>query len=314
MKTKRAGTRLACLCLCLALCLCACARQPASEEETGGDEERKSVLTTFYPLYALAVNLVKDVPDLSLSCLVQPQDGCLRSYSLSEWDCLILASQDVVIYGGRGLESFESALTSLEEGPILISCLQGLTLKNNGEEQTDEGSHLEGENPCAYLSVGGAMSIATSIAYSMMEIDPQYAEVYQRNLEEYLARLDELAGQMADVMAQTPSRRVALLNEGLIYFAEQLALNVVVQIDHEPGVSAEDNDLEEILSQLAEANAEVVLLESQAPMHLVEDLQAAGYRVALLDILSAHAADGDEEAYERAMLLNCERAAEALRG
>lgn len=271
-------------------------------------------MTTFYPLYAIAVNLVKDVPDLSLSCLVQPQDGCLRSYSLSEWDCLILANQDAVIYGGRGLESFESALTSLEEGPILISCLQGLTVKNNGEQRDEEESHLQGENPCLYLSVGGAMSIASTIAYSMMEIDPQYAEIYQSNLEDYLARLDALAEEMAEVMAGTPSRRVALMNEGLIYFADQLALNVVAQIDHEPGVSVEENDLESVLEQLSEARAEVVLMESQAPMHLVEDLEAAGYRVALMDILSAHAADADGQAYERIMRTNCERAAKALRG
>lgn len=271
-------------------------------------------MTTFYPLYALTVNLVKDVPDTSLQCLIQPQDGCLRSYSLSEWDCLILASQDAVICGGRGLESFSAALRAMTDGPIVISCLEGQVLKNDGEAQEEDGSHLTGENPHLYLSVGGAMSIASTIAYSLIEIDPDYADVYRANLSEYLTRLDALAAEMADLIADAPSRRVALMNEGLIYLADQLALNVVAQIDHEPGVAVEDNDLENVLAQLEEARAEVVLLERQAPMHLIEDLQAAGYRVALVDILSAHTADGDTQAYERIMLDNCERIAEALRG
>ena len=297
--------------LLLAMSLGGCARpQQSAQEEADGDQ---SVMATFYPLYAIAVNLVRDVPELSLSCLVQPQDGCLRSYSLSEWDYLILASQDAVICGGRGLESFSGTLSALQDGPILISCLQGLTLKNDGEAQEEE-SHLQGENPFPFLSVGGAMSVATTIAYSLMEIDPEYADLYQKNLQDYLARLDELAGQMADVLARAPGKRVALMNEGLSYLADQLALNVVAQIDHEPGVSVEDNDLEAVLSQLEEADAEVVLLESQAPMHLVEALEGAGYRVALLDILSAHPADGDLYAYERMMLENSERVAEALRG
>ena len=298
--------------LVLAAGLGGCARPQESAPEE--DDGRKSVMTTFYPLYAIAVNLIRDVPELSLSCLVQPQDGCLRSYSLSEWDCLILASQDAVICGGRGLESFSGTLSALQDGPILISCLQGLTLKNDGEEQMEEESHLQGENPFPFLSVGGAMSVATTMAYSLMEIDPQYADLYQKNLQDYLSRLDELAGQMADVLARAPGRRVAVMNEGLIYLADQLALQVVAQIDHEPGVSVEDNDLEAVLSQLEEAGAEVVLLESQAPMHLVEALEGAGYRVALLDILSAHPADGDLYAYERIMLENSERVAEALRG
>ena len=291
--------------------LCGCARkqEPVQQEQ---EEGRKSVAATFYPLYAIALNLVKDVPDLSLSCLIQPQDGCLRSYSLSEWDYLILASQDAVICGGRGLESFSGALSAMQDGPIVITCLQGQTLKNNGEAQ-DEESHLTGENPFLFLSAGGAMSIASTLAYSLIEIDPDYAETYRANLTEYLSRLDALAAEMAETMAAAPSRRVALMNEGLSYLADQLALNVAVQIDHEPGVAVEDNDLDSVLSQLKEAQAEVVLLESQAPMHLVEDLQAAGYRVALIDILSAHAADGDPEAYERIMRDNCARIADALR-
>ena len=291
------------------LCGCAKKQEPVQQEQ---EEGRKSIAATFYPLYAIALNLVKDVPDLSLSCLIQPQDGCLRSYSLSEWDYLILASQDAVICGGRGLESFSGALSAMQDGPIVITCLQGQTLKNNGEAQ-DEESHLTGENPFLFLSAGGAMSIASTLAYSLIEIDPDYADTYRANLTEYLSRLDALAAEMAETMAAAPSRRVALMNEGLSYLADQLALNVAVQIDHEPGVAVEDNDLDSMLSQLKEAQAEVVLLESQAPMHLVEALQAAGYRVALIDILSAHAADGDLEAYERIMRDNCVRIADALR-
>ena len=289
--------------------LCGCAKK---QEPVQQEEGRKSIAATFYPLYAIALNLVKDVPDLALSCLIQPQDGCLRSYSLSEWDYLILANQDAVICGGRGLESFSGALSAMQDGPIVITCLQGQTLKNDGEAQGEE-SHLTGENPFLFLSAGGAMSIASTLAYSLIEIDPDYADTYRANLTEYLSRLDALAAEMAETMASVPSRRVALMNEGLSYLADQLALNVAVQIDHEPGVAVEDNDLDSVLSQLKEAQAEVVLLESQAPMHLVEALQAAGYRVALIDILSAHAADGDLEAYERIMRDNCARIADALR-
>ena len=291
------------------LCGCAKKQEPVQQEQ---EEGRKSIAATFYPLYAIALNLVKDVPDLALSCLIQPQDGCLRSYSLSEWDYLILASQDAVICGGRGLESFSGTLSAMQDGPIVIPCRLGQTLKNDGEAQ-DEESHLAGENPFLFLSAGGAMSIASTLAYSLIEIDPDYADTYRANLTEYLSRLDALAAEMAETMASVPSRRVALMNEGLSYLADQLALNVAVQIDHEPGVAVEDNDLDSVLSQLKEAQAEVVLLESQAPMHLVEDLQAAGYRVALIDILSAHAADGDPEAYECIMRDNCARIADALR-
>ena len=80
------------------LALSACA--PLVPEEAS----EISVYATFYPLYALTDALMDGVPNASLHCLVQPQDGCLRSYTLSDWDAALLASSaDAVIAGGRGL-------------------------------------------------------------------------------------------------------------------------------------------------------------------------------------------------------------------
>ena len=43
------------------------------------------VMTTFYPLYAITLNLTEGVPALILSNVVQPQTGCPRSYHLSNY-------------------------------------------------------------------------------------------------------------------------------------------------------------------------------------------------------------------------------------
>ena len=91
----------------LALTLSACA--PLVEEAP----QESQIYATFYPFYALTSLLTEDIEGLRLSCLVQPQDGCLRDYALSDWDLYLLAGADLVIAGGRGLESFESTLQSL---------------------------------------------------------------------------------------------------------------------------------------------------------------------------------------------------------
>ena len=85
-------------------------------------EERGQVCATFPPFYALTALLTDGIDGLQLSCLVQPQDGCLRDYALSDWDLYTLASADIIIAGGRGLESFESTLQSLgAAGPVAVS-------------------------------------------------------------------------------------------------------------------------------------------------------------------------------------------------
>ena len=52
--------------------------------------EPQTVYASFYPIYALAAGVCENVPGLTLSCLTQPQDGCLRSYELSDWDYQLL--------------------------------------------------------------------------------------------------------------------------------------------------------------------------------------------------------------------------------
>ncbi len=311
MSTRHWGKRLtAALIVLTMLLLTGC--HPLMEGEDA--LETKYVTATFYPLYSLAVNIVKDVPALSLSCLTQPQDGCIRSYSLSDWDYSTLMAQDAVIFGGRGLESFEGTLAQLTDGPILLSALEGahLRIEDSGDSDDENTAHFVGENPWTFMSVAGAMEISIAIAGDMAVIDEMFAEKYHENLTEYLDRLEALISQMSDLIAKAPYRKVAVLHEGLTYFAEQFSLPIACVYPREPGSDLVDNDLEALLEELAGSGAEAVFIEKQAPDALVKALEEAGYPVARLDTLTAHMADGDTETYERVMLENAEAASAAL--
>ncbi|MBQ8954837.1 MAG: zinc ABC transporter substrate-binding protein [Clostridia bacterium] len=279
----------------------------------GAGPEDTRVMASFYPLYALALNLTKDVPALTLGCLVQPQTGCPRSYQLSDWDAALAAGQDALIIGGRGLESFESALKGAEGGPAVLTVLNGLTLYNSGEAASDESSHLAGDNPWLFLSVPGAMEMCISIAAGMAQLDEPYADIYMDNLAEYLTRLEDLADDMENAMARTDPRPVAVLHEGLGYLARQLGLDIVLEYPREPGSDPYGNDLEDLLAALEASGAEVALVERQAPGNLVKAIEAAGCAVVRLDTLMTHAADGDTAAYERAMLDNAKAVAAAMK-
>lgn len=287
------------------LCLSGCNLMSGAPDAT-------RVMTTFYPLYALAVNIVKDVPALTLTNLVQPQTGCPRSYQLSDWDAALIAGQDAIIIGGRGLESFESALTGAKTGPAVLTVLSGLTLYNGGAAN-EESTHLQGDNPWLFLSVPGAMEMAISIAAGMTQLDEAYSALYAANLSEYLARLQNLADDMEHAVSRAPSRPVAVLHEGLGYLARQLDLNIVCEYPREPGTEQTGNDLSDLLASLEESGAEVILIERHAPQNFVGALEEAGYAVARLDTLMTHAADSDMEAYERAMLSSAEEIARAMK-
>lgn len=284
---KHVIRRIASIILVIAVALLASGCRPLVEEA-----DRISVYATFYPIYALADAVMREVPDAELHCLVQPQDGCLRNYALSDWDIALLnAGADAVLMGGRGLEGFESTLFGWgEDGPAMSALLYNLELYNQGQVHADPEaeSHLKGANPHLYMSIDGAKQIVESASASMVSLDPQYSKLYAANTEAALARLDALLEENRALLTDCAGARVALLNETLIYVVQDYGLEVAAWIDRESGAVPGDNELAAWLEQLSGAEIGVVLIERQAPQALIEALEAAGYAVARLDVMSTH--------------------------
>lgn len=262
--------------------------------------ETISLYATFYPVYALAQMIVEDVPDLTLNCLVQPQDGCLRSYSLSDWDIYLLAySADGVIMGGCGLESFEDTLALFGASEFSVAeVLYGLDLiESEASSDDEEDSHWSGANPHLYMSLSGAMSILENIAGSMSVLDAKYSDLYMENMEAALQELRALQEELAALTVHCEGVRTALLNEALVYVADDYGLDVVAEIHRESGAALYGSELDSCLQRLQSSGTELVLIEQQAPKTLVDALDDAGFAVAKIDILSTHSEEDGAQTY-----------------
>lgn len=271
--------------LLAATALSGCHRLMADEDEP------VCVYATFWPVYALTDAVAHDIPALSLKLLVQPQDGCLRNYQLSDWDAAMLsADADGVVMGGRGLENFESTLFGWgENGPAIAALLYNLELYNQNDKTDGETeSHLRGANPLLYMSVEGAQKIVESASASMQSLDPQYAVMYVEHAQAAAARLEALLTDNRSLLADFKGFPVVLMNEALVYVARDYGLEIAAQIDRESAASMGDNELEACLKTLDASGAMVVLIEKQAPQALIKALEAAGYAVARIDVMSTH--------------------------
>ncbi len=300
--------RLISLLLLLALCgsLSSCTHKEAAS--TAQEPERISIYATFYPIYALTEMITKDVPDVSLYCLVQPQDGCLRDYRLSDWDLALLArSADAVIAGGRGLESFESSLTNLgESGPAVSSLMVNMELEKvtavNVNEDSD--SHWSDSNPFIYMDVDGAIELCQRIAAHMGTLDPKYQAQYNENYESARARLETLKSDMLASAGDCAGTQVIVMNEALVYTAKMFDLHVQMCYARESGEDITGEDLNNCLETLAGCEARLILIEKQAPIALCTALEEAGYQLVKLDILSTGKASDGSDGYFNAQLTN----------
>ena len=267
--------------------LTSCRRLVPEEDET------ISVYASFYPIYALADGVTRSVPDVELHCLVQPQDGCLRSYQLSDWDLALLKrGADAVISGGRGLESFEDALFTLgKEGPAVSAVLYNIDLYAREDEKDpliQANEHFNGDNPHLYMSVSGAAQIVESISAAMISLDPGYADLYAENAEKAIEALNALHNANTEKLSEYRGTPVIIMNEALGYVALEYGFSIASWVGRESGESVSGDTLSACIESLSQTHASTVLIEKQAPAALTEALKAAGFCVIPLDVFSTH--------------------------
>lgn len=280
----------------------------------GDVPQNTTIYATFYPVYALASAVADGAENFELHCLVQPQDGCLRSYELSDWDLYMMAySADAVLAAGNGLENFSERLESLGETTLpLAEVMYGLDLYQMSEAG-DEESHFAGANPHLYMSVEGAEAIAEHIAGSLMVLDGNNADVYEKNLEQVQERLHEIKERITKETEVCENIPTAVLNETLFYPATDLGLEIVASFERESSEMLYGNHLTDCLDALKEAGTEVVLIERQAPSQLVDALEESGFTVAMLDTMSTLSESDGAEGYFDALESNAMAVAAACR-
>ena len=70
------------------------------------DDGKLKIVTSFYPMYIDAINIVGDIEGVEVINLTKPQTGCLHDYQLTTQDMKILETADIFIVNGLGMENF----------------------------------------------------------------------------------------------------------------------------------------------------------------------------------------------------------------
>ncbi len=99
------------------------------------------VVTSFYPMYVAAENIIGDVEGVTLENLSEPQTGCLHDYQLTAADMKLLSKADVFIVNGGGIESFLSDVAESYPNLKIVQACDGIDLLES-EEGTEE-SHSD---------------------------------------------------------------------------------------------------------------------------------------------------------------------------
>lgn len=282
------------LCAAAVLSLCACGKE---NKET--DENTFRVVTSFYPVYVAALNIMDGAENTSLTNLTKPTLGCMHDYALTTEDMKKLTNADVFIVNGQGMETFI--------GNVSLG-IPGLVTLESGEDipvviEEDEG---ETRNPHYWMNIDNAIAQAEKIEQMLSSQNAENEGIYKENLETYRNKLLKLKEEASSRMAKYESRDMVLFHESFDYFAREFGLNVVSVISNHDGSAPSPQKLAETVEFIKSKNIKAVFTESQFDTSVADTVaREAGCEVYVLDTLtSGEIDDAVKDAYINAVHKN----------
>lgn len=252
-----------------------------SEGDTS--KEELTVVTSFYPMYVAAMNVVGDAPGVKLQNLSEPQTGCLHDFQLTPEDMKLLSTADVFIINGGGIEAFMEDVAKAYPNLTIVSACEYLELLSDGDET----------NAHAWMSVAMYREMVQTIATGLAEADPDNRALFEENAGVYDSKLMQLEERQKTVVAASEGTDVILFHEAYDYVADDYGMQVscVMDLDEERQVSA--GEVAEVLRAINEDGASLILAEELYGKSMAETVQKeADVSVIYLDPLNR----GDYEA------------------
>ena len=231
--------------------------ESSSAAESKSEETKKlSIVTTIFPAYDWVKQVVGDNKNVEISFLID-KGVDLHSYQASAADIAKITDSDLFVYvGGESDDWAEDIIKenpnlkyinmvdSIGEAALAEELVEGMQdeeehdhegeehAHEEGEHAHEEGEHEDGEEEIdehVWLSIKNAETIVSAIEAKLAEIDPDNKAEYEKNANDYLAKLDELDKEYKDTLSSIQNKTIIvgdrfpfryLVNEyGINYYA-----------------------------------------------------------------------------------------------
>ena len=224
--------------------------ESSSVAESNSEETKKlSIVTTIFPAYDWVKQIVGDNKNVEISFLID-KGVDLHSYQASAADIAKITDSDLFVYvGGESDDwaediikenpnlNYINMVDSIGEAALAEELVEGMQDEeehdHEGKEHAnEEGEHEEGEEEIdehVWLSIKNAETIVSAIEAKLAEIDPDNKAEYEKNANDYLAKLDELDKEYKDTLSSIQNKTIIvgdrfpfryLVNEyGIKYYA-----------------------------------------------------------------------------------------------
>ena len=210
------------------------------------------IVTSFYPMYVIALNLTEGAEGIELSNMADVNVGCLHDYTLTTEDMKKVENADIFISNGLGMENFISKI--LESN----SDMKVIDSSNNLENVISNGIE---ENAHIWTSIDNYILQVQNIAEELKTADAKNVEVYTQNAQKYVDELNKLNEEYKSKLAKLNGEKAICLNEAFEYMGQELGMEMItIKTDHEESaISA--GMLKSVINKVKEDDIKIIIID-----------------------------------------------------
>jgi zinc/manganese transport system substrate-binding protein len=189
--------------------------------DSAADDGQTQVVATTTVVADLARNVAGDRADV-VGLLAPNSDP--HDYEPRPSDAEAVAESDLVLRSGGDLDLWaEEVIDATGEDPTTIDLIDSVaTIEGDGQEGGEVDPHW-------WQDPHNAIAAVHEIQRALAEADPDGAQIYGRNADGYIARLQDLDRQVADCISRLSAgeRKLVTTHDALGYFADRYQLEVI---------------------------------------------------------------------------------------
>lgn len=186
-------------------------------QQVSQEQERITVVASFYPLYEFASRIGGDRVQVSslVPAGIEPHD-----WEPTPQDRLRVQSASMLVINGAGFESWADDM----EANVVVDTSEGMELEHEEEIGEDEHGHEGGVNPHIWLDPVLAKHQVEKIRDAMITADPENADYYNQNAVEFIAELDQLDAFARLELGECEKSDFIAFHDAFVHFAERYGL------------------------------------------------------------------------------------------
>lgn len=223
------------------------------------------VVTSFYPIYVIAENVIGNTEGISLKNMAQPQTGCLHDYQLSTGDMKKLSTADIFVINGGGMESFLDNALELFPELNIVDTSDGVTELLN--EHSEHDGHNHEENSHFWILPSNAAVQAQNICSALSALCPDKSGVFENNTEIFIKKLNSLESFDGNGI------KACVFNEAFDYLELSYGMDIVLCVEMDENETPSAKELAEIISTVNENHIDLLIAADDASKLLAETIE-----------------------------------------